>query len=198
MPVRYPDNDSLSNTQPEPCGFSLLEVLVTLALMTLLISLIIPCWGVISRSRARQAATAVVMESLEKARYAAITQKTDVWVIFRHTEGFNPDALRILSRQASASSPLSAWQSLPKGISFYDGEDTLMKERPPEEVLTSSLNGSSPPPRDLFGSIMFQRSARIGVPLLGGNSLVIELASPAGISPGKILLSRATGRATFQ
>jgi prepilin-type N-terminal cleavage/methylation domain-containing protein len=198
MPVPHLYHDFLKKAQRKLCGFSLLEVLVTLALITLLISLIIPCWGVISRSRARQAATAVVMESLEQARYAAITKKTDVWVIFRHTEGLNPDALRVLARQASVSSPLTAWQPLPKGTSFYLGEDTLMKERPPEEVLTSSLNGSPPPSKDLFGAIMFQRSARIGVPLFGGNSLVIQLASPSGIAPGKILLSRATGRATFQ
>jgi prepilin-type N-terminal cleavage/methylation domain-containing protein len=188
---------TLRAPQRENRGFSLLEVLVTMSLIVVLMTLGIPCWGMMTRSRSKQAAASLVMESLERARLAAITNKSDVWVIFQHPGGITPDSLRILSSQGGVISPLDRWQPLPAGISFHSG-DNLMKEQPPAPLLSSSLDGKTPDIKTRFGSIMFQRAGRVGIPLPGGNPMTLELASTATQPTTAILLSRATGRATCQ
>lgn len=175
-------------------GFTLMEILVTITLITVLMALVIPCWGVIARSRARQAATGIVMDSLEHARNVAITGKNNVWVIFQHQEGIHQDSLRTLVKQGAGISPLGSWQVLPTGTSFHT--DALMEERPPAEILTIALNGKSPQSGETFGAVMFQSSGRIGIPLPGSHPLSLQLDSQSGISPEPITLSRATGRAT--
>ena len=177
-------------------GFSLLEMLVTMTLIAALASLVVPCWGMLTKSRSKQAATSIVMESLERARHAAITKKTDVWVIFQHQGGLQKDALRLLSRQGGIITTLDSWQPLPTGISFFAGSDSLMKERPPAEILITALNGETIVNGKLFGALMFQRSGRVGIPMQGGVPLILELNSVSSMSPTSILISRATGRAT--
>ena len=180
-------------------GFSLLELMMTVALISVLMALMIPCWGAITRSRSRQAGTTLVMETLELARTAAITGKTDVWVVFRNEGGSSHGSLRILSRQGTRIQPLGPWQKLPAGISFLGGVDSFMKEKPPGEVLSSSLGTQVRTNDEDFGSVMFQRSGGIGMPLPGSNALQLELANnPDTNACSTITLSRATGRAGCQ
>lgn len=179
-------------------GFSLLEILVTMSLIAVLAALIVPCWGMITRSRSKQVATSLVMESLEGARQRAITSKNDIWVVFQHPGGIAHDSLRLLSKQSGIITPLDKWQPLPSGISFNSGSDSLMKEHPSADLLASSLNGQTPAAGTLFGTVMFQRSGRIGIPLPGGYPLLLGLDSLAVPLAASIVLSRATGRATCQ
>jgi type II secretory pathway pseudopilin PulG len=179
-------------------GFTLMELLVSVGLITVFMVLMIPCWGAMSRSRARQAATGIVLTSMERARNAAITGKNNVWVIFRDSAGVNQASLRTLIKKDSMITPLGPWQPLPAGISFLKDSATLMQEHPPGDVLAASLNGQPPATGELFGALMFQNSGRIGIPLSGGTPLAIHLSSVSGHPPGQIILSRATGRATSQ
>ena len=169
-----------------------------MALIVGLVTLALPCWGMIARSRSKQAATGMVMGSLEQARQAAITRKDDVWVIFQHPGSLKPDAIRLLAKQGKEITPLDSWHSIPERISFADASDSLMKERPPADILLASMNGQTPLSGTRFGGVMFQRSGRIGVPLPGGNSLFLKFDSMGTALPEFITLSRATGRATSQ
>lgn len=172
-------------------------MLVTMAMIIALATLVVPCWGMIARSRSKQVASGMIMESLDRARQVAITSKTDVWVVFQHPEGIKADCLRLLSKQGSVITPLDRWQTLPEGIVFQSGEN-LMKEQPPADLLSSALNGQNTAAGTHFGSIMFQRSGRIGAPLPGGNPLSVQLTSVTTPFCATISLSRATGRATCQ
>ena len=142
----------------------------------------------------------MVMESLELARSSALTTKRDTWVLFRHSAEGQQDALRIISREEGSSTPLSNWKPLPAGILFHVGEGTLMDEPPPREILSAALGTSATPTGLTFGSVMFQRSGRIGRPLPlssgNGNQLTLTFDSKVGPAPKPILLSRATGRSS--
>lgn len=177
-------------------GFSLLELLVTITLIAALASLVVPCWGMITRSRAKQAATSLVMDSLERARHSAIAKKNDVWVVFQHQESLTQDSLRLVIKQDGVIIPLDGWQPLPNGISFECNSASLMKQSPPEEILSSIVPDESSKKGATFGSLLFQRSGRVGVPMPGGVPLVLLLNSPSNPAPISIMLSRATGRAT--
>jgi len=193
--VRYP---ALSNQDSRRNGLTLTELLVSITVIAALASLTVPVWTTLTRSRAKQVTSGMVMESLELARSTALTTKKDVWVVFRHPaqgQGQNQgDAFRIVSSGDGSVTPLGAWKQLPCGISFLDGEGTLMDERPAPEILSTALNNTTPHVGQTFGSVMFQRSGRIGRPLRGGNQLTLSFHSSVGPAPRPVLLSRATGR----
>ncbi|MCE9543137.1 MAG: prepilin-type N-terminal cleavage/methylation domain-containing protein [Verrucomicrobia bacterium] len=177
-------------------GLTLTELLVTITIIAALTSLTVPAWSSLIRSRARQVASGMVMESLELARSTALTTKRDTWVVFRHQVEGNRYAFRIVSRGDGSVMPLGPWKQLPGGILFRDGEGTLMEEHPSQEILSSALNEIAPPAGHTFGSVMFQRSGRVGRPLRGGNQLILSFNSSVGPAPQPILLSRATGRSS--
>lgn len=189
-------------------AFTLLELLVTMTVMAALISLILPAWNSVKRSRARQAALTITMESLERARTAAITGKKEVWVLLRHgntpsgrtPESESGDAIRIIGKTGDDISPIDPWQPLPAGTSFVPTPGTLMEEAPPREILTSALGGKAPV-NTTFGSIMFLRSGRVGIPKTGGNGLSLRIGESATGSKSAphtacLLISRASGRAS--
>jgi type II secretory pathway pseudopilin PulG len=198
-PVRNcrPDISKRTGNPLPDGGLTLLELLATLALVTALTTLAIPCWGMIARSRARTASVSIVMGTLERARQTALSTKNDVWVLLRHPGGGLPDSLRLLTKKGSLITPLDSWQSLPDGITFHEKE-SLMEEHPNENLLSVALNGGKPSSDTLYGSVMFQSSGRIGIPAPGGPPLTLSLDSKTGSHPEEIVLSRATGRATYQ
>ena len=187
---------ALSNQGSRKNGLTLTELLVSITVIAALASLTVPAWTTLTRSRARQVASSMVMESLELARSTALTTKKETWVVFRHPGEGQRDAFRIVSSGDESLSPLGAWKQLPAGIFFRDGEGTLMDEPPSSEILSSALNDSAAPAGQTFGSVMFQRSGRIGRPLRGGNQLTLSFHSLSGPAPQPILLSRATGRSS--
>jgi prepilin-type N-terminal cleavage/methylation domain-containing protein len=185
-------------------AFTLLELLVTITVIAALISLILPTWKSVQRSRSRQAALTITMQSLERARTAAITGKKEAWVLFRHstmspggkTAGDSGDAIRIIGKEGESITAISSWQPLPAGTAFEPSPATLMAETPPREILTSALNGNAPGAAT-FGSIMFLRSGRVGLPRPGGNLLSLRIRESSTSShAASLLISRATGRAS--
>ncbi len=191
-------------------AFTLLELLVTITVIAALISLILPTWTSVKRSRSRQAALSITMESLERARTAATSGKKEAWVLFRHSTtqpegrsaGESRDAIRIIAKEGDVFSPLTTWQPLPAGTSFTPSPGTLMEEAPPREILSPALNGK-PPGDATFGSIMFLRSGRVGLPRPGGNTLSLRIGESATDSQSTadsacLLISRATGRVSSE
>ncbi len=193
-PVRYHPSDHALTVNRR--GFSLLELLVTITLIAALVSLVAPSWTKITGSHARRTATSSVMETLERARGAAIAGKKEVWVIFRHPGDRSRDSLRIVTRDSGTLSALGPWLYLPPGLTFHGGSDTLMEERPSPDVIKTSLGGTAPGAGDLFGNVMFQRSGRVGLPMQGGNQLMLRFDAAKGPAPEPVILSRASGRAT--
>lgn len=191
-------------------AYTLLELLVTITVIAALCSLILPAWQSVKRSRSRQAALTITMESLERARIAAITGKKDTWVVFRHRK--NPpvgrqgndrcDAIRIIEKERENISPIATWQPLPAGTAFDSSANTLMAEPPPGDILLSAVNGNAP--GDVtFGSIMFLRSGKVGLPRPGGNGLTLGIVesptgSPSDSRLASLHVSRATGRASLE
>jgi len=175
-------------------GLTLTELLVTITIIAALALLTTPAWTTLTRSRARQVTSAMIMESLECARNSSLSTKSDTWVVFRHLGEGKRDAFRIISSGGASTVPLGPWKQLPAGIFFRDDMGTLMGEHPPQEILSSAINDTTPPAGQVFGSVMFQRSGRIGRPLRGGNQLTISFNSTKGPAPDSMLLYRATGR----
>lgn len=173
---------------------------MSITIIAALASLTVPAWSTLTRSRARQIAGSMVMESLELARSSALTTKRDTWVLFRHRGDGERDALRIVSREEGSSAPLGTWKPLPAGILFHVGQGTLMDEPPPREILSAALGESASPAGQTFGCVMFQRSGRIGrpspSPAGSGNQLTLSFDSKVGPAPHPITLSRATGRSS--
>jgi len=179
-------------------GVTLLELLVTVTVIAALALLVIPSWTSLSRAHARRAAIGIVMDVLEGARVTAQGTKKNVWVIFRHTGDKTPDSLRVVTIETNGATPQGNWLKLPAGISFGGDKNTLMEETPPEDVLVACLNGKTASSKECFGSVMFLRSGRIGVPKPGSKGLQLDFLSASGPAPGSVVLSRATGRASYQ
>ena len=176
-------------------GFSMTELLVVVALVAVLSSLAVPAWSTINRGRANRVATGIVMDFLERARSGAISGRRDVWVVFRHAEN-SIDGLRIASRDGDHYAAEGPWLNLPAGISFLSEVGTALEEKPPKEVIQAVLGTQNPSDKAIHGGIMFLRTGRIAVPLQGGNQLAIPFHSAKGNPPSRVIISRATGRAS--
>jgi len=171
-----------------------------------LVSLAIPTWGAITRSQANSAAVSLVMGTLEQARLAAVSGKKEVWVLFKNDDARKQASLRIVIREGiggTGSVPFTSvgsWTMLPREITFQTGENTLMDQKPLDEVIAAAMGtarAAPVPPTISLGGMMFQRSGRIGIPQQGGPALLLRLRSPKGPLPAPIELSRGSGRASY-
>jgi type II secretory pathway pseudopilin PulG len=177
---------------------TLTELLVTITVIAALAVLTMPAWSQLSRSHAKRGATAVIMDVLEQARIAATSGQKEVWVIFRSSPKGERNALRLVCRGQSGWIPIDTWVSLPAGVSFVTGSGNLMEEQPPANVLSTALAGSLASQGSSFGSLLFLRTGRIGIPKQDGNKLSVSLHENSSPGDATILLSRATGRASLK
>ena len=181
-------------------GFTLIEFLAVIAVIAALASLSIPAWSAMTRARANSAAMTLTMGALEQARLAATSGKKEVWLLFKNDDSTGKSSLRIICRDNAGYSPLGTWILLPQGIRFQDGENNLMDQPPPKEIIASALGPKSPPsslpPGVSLGGVQFLRSGRVGIPQQGGPALSLKLRNKNAALPEPITLSRGTGRAT--
>jgi type II secretory pathway pseudopilin PulG len=179
-------------------GVTLTELLVTITAIAALALITMPAWSQLTRSQGGKAAASLVMGVLEQARIAATSGQKEVWVILRHAAGDGRDGLRIVSRAADGYVADGTWVSLPSGISFQTGANSLMDEKPPG-ILLSQANNATPGGKSYsYGGLMFQRTGRVGIPKQEGNTLSIILQSSQAGRTETIALSRATGRASLR
>lgn len=176
-------------------GVTLTEILVTIAVISVIASLTMPAWRAITESQKKQSALALVMETLDQARLMAVTGKKEVWLLFEDHGSRGQSSLRIVVREASGYSTYGSKTCLPGGIRFVHGEGDIMDHNAPPEVLQAT-SGAGTTSSENTGGVMFQGSGRIGLPAQGGNLLSLSLANDKGVAYETIELSRGTGRAS--
>jgi prepilin-type N-terminal cleavage/methylation domain-containing protein len=177
-------------------GFTLVELLVVIALIGVLISFALPTGASIMRNQAKNSAVSLVMGGLEQARLSACAGKKEVWVVFRNDPA-KRSSLRLVTQEPECCNPLGNWITLPQGIIFQPGANTLMGQQPPAPVTTAAV-GSQESAQATLGGILYQRSGRIGMPQPGGPPLTLQLASGTAPEPEPISISRATGRPSIR
>jgi prepilin-type N-terminal cleavage/methylation domain-containing protein len=111
-------------------GFSLVELLVVVAIVSLLVSLMGPIVEGMASPSGRKGAVTIVMNTLEQARASAIQKGRDVVVVFWKKNGTGTefdaqDTMIVLqwNEADTAWEPLSRWVKLPKGV-LFNGEDS--------------------------------------------------------------------------
>ncbi len=105
-------------------GFSLLEMLVVVAIIAVMMSLLVPAIGGFTNTAGRRGAVNVVMNTLEQARVAALESGRPVHVVFYRRVGNEPDALMVVrdpevDPNTAALERLTKWIKLPKGILLH-------------------------------------------------------------------------------
>jgi len=203
-------------------AFSLIELLVVVAIMGLLVALLLPAMGGMSGSAARKGAVTIVMTALEQARIASIEQGRDTLVLLWMKNGVvgpidEPDTLMILRRneQDSDWEPLTRWVKLPRGV-LFDGSNNS------SEILAAgklALNGITDsqldqlpgkPLKSVLGAIRFGSTGAVQAPQAAASSLFIPLVEGQrgsnitittkrkdDTSREAVSVARYTGRATL-
>jgi prepilin-type N-terminal cleavage/methylation domain-containing protein len=122
-----------SGAQAEVCnqgGFTMLEILVVLAIMVLLLSALVPAVSSLSKSSGRKAAIANLVGGIEQARAQAITDSQATYVVFPTfgsgtsqaiLDRYNYKSYAIFEDDPTnpgAVKQLTPWRSLPTGVSL--------------------------------------------------------------------------------
>ena len=165
-------------------AFSLIELLVVVAIMGLLVALLLPAMGGMSGSAARKGAVTIVMTALEQARIASIEQGRDTLVLLWMKNGVvgpidEQDAMMILrhNEQGDKWEPLTRWVKLPRGVLFdgsnnsSDNSSEILKWQPSD--LPTNLPGG--PATANLGAIRFGSTGAVQAPQAAASSLFIPL-----------------------
>jgi len=197
-------------------GFSLLELLVAIVLITLLLTLISPAMNGFRGSAARKGAVSLVMTTLEQARILAIETGREVVVVFWKKNGTagtpadEQDAMIVLRRNETETGweQMNRWIKIPHGILFPsdDTASSILCNVPTEDI--HSILPHSPTSEHL-GAVHFSPSGAVQRP---GTSAGLRIALTEGRrgADGALLaekqnsgtyeiisLARYTGRATL-
>ncbi|MEI6395796.1 MAG: prepilin-type N-terminal cleavage/methylation domain-containing protein [Verrucomicrobiota bacterium] len=203
-------------------GFSLLELLVVVAVMAVMASLMLPAIAGFSSTAGRRGAVNILMNTFEQARVAALESGRPVYVIFYRRIFPDSDAIMVVRdpEDGLSTTPLerlTKWIKLPKGVLLHDpGAANILSQALPPEIGTTRL---SPAPQlasgEILNAIKFNESGGIEYPSgsaagvrqlflsegfrgSGGNEGAISNRKKSqGIGGGfeVISLSRYTGRA---
>ena len=117
-------------------GFSLLEMLVVVAIIAVMMSLLVPAIGGFTNTAGRRGAVNVVMNTLEQARVAALESGRPVHVLFLQRSFPEMDAIMVIREPEDSTAPyyerLTRWMKLPKGVLFHSPSTTdLLSQTPP-------------------------------------------------------------------
>jgi prepilin-type N-terminal cleavage/methylation domain-containing protein len=162
------------------CGFTLLELLVVMAVRGILMSFTVPMFS--SMKSARKTAAAGLKSALETARSLALREGQDVYVAFTDDTPSDPEncfshyAMFMADETDMDPNPerrrlveVSGWEKLPNGVVFALGEDfevpsgvplNTVIEAPVRRVFPFSLEGGSLE----LPFLMFNEEGRIQYP----------------------------------
>lgn len=115
----------MTNNRTKPAGFTLLELMVVIAVMAVLLGLTVPAFQGLGRgSRARTTAFQL-NNAMSLARQLAITTRQDVHVLFPDSAVNYPAGSENLAYSAFAvygvrDRYVGEWRKLPPGVVFHD------------------------------------------------------------------------------
>jgi prepilin-type N-terminal cleavage/methylation domain-containing protein len=119
-----------------PRAFTLLELLVVLAIMSTLMVIALPAFTNMGRGGGMRSGVAEVRATLNLARQWAITHRARTYVVFPHADAsvYPSDAERAKALKSYAvwvdsheyTGYIGSWKFLPPGI-YFDHDDTLTK-----------------------------------------------------------------------
>ncbi len=139
-------------------GFSLLEMLVVVAVVAIMMALMLPAIAGFSSTAGRRGAVNILMNTFEQARIAAIEGGRPVHVLLYRRNFPEPDAVMVVRDPADGltSSPLerlTKWTKLPKGVLLHDpGAANILNPNPNDtNSLSSFLSRLSPSPQPSSG-----------------------------------------------
>lgn len=200
-------------------AFTLVELLVVVAVIFVMMSLLVPAVGSMTSSGGRKGAVTIVMNTLEQARMAAIEKSREVVVVFwkkNGTAGSQPDeqdAILVLRRDDLNNwEPITRWVKLPKGVLFHgeDHKSDILNDssRLADGIDTANLPGK--PDKSNLGAVQFSSSGAVQLP---STSIGLRVALTEGqrdesgalVEEGKqksggfevISIARYTGRTTL-
>lgn len=134
-------------------AFSLIELLVVMAVVSVMVSILLPVISGFSGSAGRRGAVNTVMNTFEQARVAALESGRTVYIVFWRRVFPEADALMVLREPEDGSGayePLTRWMKLPNKILLHQpdaGESMLSVDnfssvfdisRMPQPPVTSS------------------------------------------------------------
>ena len=182
-------------------GLTLLEMLVTLALVVGMMSLALPGWHALEERMMRHAATGVMLRGLEAARVTAITQRANTWIILQHRDSLNgSDRFCSVQEEEGKFQTITPWINLPNGVSFLIMPGTIMSQQAPESLYRGLQQLS---PQEIFlennvmGYLQWNAQGSITYPAAGSIPLVLALSTSSGKIIDEIGFSRLTGRANI-
>jgi prepilin-type N-terminal cleavage/methylation domain-containing protein len=202
-------------------GFSLLELLVVVAILCILIALLAPAVSGFASTGGRKGAVTIVMNTLEQARVSAIESGREVIVVFWKRNGATgavadeQDAMLVLRKNASdtAWEPLTRWIKLPRGVLFHggDADSKILKDSSGLQALSDATIQALPsnPAKSALGGIQFSPTGAVQLPSTSSGLRIALTEGQRGIdgllivdkqkSGGYEVISvaRYTGRATL-
>lgn len=118
-------------------GFSLLELLAVLGIMALLLGISLPSLLALTNQAGRKGAVTLMLNTFEQARASALEKGVNTYVGFAG-ESFPVESMRLRSfiifrdsmdedNTTNRFVPLTKWETLPKGVSFKNVTQSIVK-----------------------------------------------------------------------
>jgi prepilin-type N-terminal cleavage/methylation domain-containing protein len=149
-------------------GFTLLELLVVIGIISLLLVAVIPAVTSLSKSSGGKAAVSNLMNVFEQAHSLALTSGAATYVVFADTT--TPNAYRckayvIFQEDKTTFAPvaITKWYFLPNGISFQPGTGLLTPQSGVPRITFSCPGTMGSAPREL-PFIKFDSNGMVATP----------------------------------
>ncbi len=180
-------------------AFTLLEILITLALLVFLAALFFPSSKGLGRATTLSGTDTLLLTSFEQARLAAIQEHAETWVIFQHREPSASDRFCTLQETEDKTMKLlMPWTSLPPGVSFEGDSKSIPITALSEKIRTflMTLSQGSLQGDETLGGLHYNTQGAIVSSATGTQNLHLDLVTTTKqVIHDRISFSPLTGRA---
>lgn len=122
---------SAKQERPNPAGFTLVELLIVIGIISILLVVIVPAVNSISKSNSRKAAVSALLGAIEQARTTAVRDGQATYVVFPDQVPGGTTNVTLAQRyyyrsyaifeddvNGGAVKQVTGWKSLPTGVSL--------------------------------------------------------------------------------